>query len=120
MPSRKVEDSTDGLIALAKEMGLLSGSQQAVLSELQRLNTELTKLSAELDVKHEENIRRIDLRHAENLKALETHKEDDNRNFNKIFSMWNKIAGGIALLVILWGILKFFVPLLIAAKSLGE
>lgn len=115
MPTRD-----DGLVSLAKEMGSLAGSQQAVLSELQRLSTELVRLQTELDKKHEENIKKIDERHSENLSALNIHKEEDSRNFQKIFRIWNMVSGGAALLLFLWAIAKFFLPIILAAKGLGE
>lgn len=109
-----------GIVSLAKEIGSLSGGQQAMLSELQRISSELVRLAAELDKKHEENLNRIDQRHTENITLLNLHKDEDNKNFTKIFRIWNMVAGGCSLVAILWALLKFLVPLIIAAKGLGD
>lgn len=117
MPARN--EKLDPLIEIASRIGELSGVNQAVLSELSRLNQELVRLGAEMDKKHEENIKRIEERHAQNSELLQAHKAEDGKNFDKIFKYFNYISGGAGLLVILWAIFKVLLPVFLQGK-LGE
>ena len=114
-----VKKQMDSLVDLAGRMGELVGTSQAVLSELSRLNGELIRLGNELDKKHEENIKRIEERHQHNTALLSEHKDEDSRNFAKIFKWMNYVSGAFGLTVILWSIVKLVLPLFLNIK-LGE
>jgi len=109
----------DVLFDLATKMGELTGSQHAVLAELSRLNSELLGLRAELDRKHEENLRLIATRHDENITAINMHAADDARNFQKIFRWMNYFSGAVGVITIIWGIIKVVAPFLSSVR-LGE
>ena len=106
-------------VEFATKIGELIGSQQAVLSELGRLNSELVTLRKEMDQRHAENLREIQKRHDENLAIIADHKEEDEQNFRKIFRWMNYTSGAIGLMVVLWGIFKLVLPFLLKV-NLGE
>jgi hypothetical protein len=107
------------LFEVAGRMGEISGAQQAIVSEMSRLNGELVRLGAELDRKHTDNMRAIAERHEENRKILDEHKNQDALNFAKIFKWFNYMSGAIGVLVVLWGVFQVALPIILKAR-LGE
>lgn len=100
------------MLEVAGSVGELKGTMQAVLGEMARMNAQLTSLSTELDVKHNQNVQ-----------LLAEHKAEDNANFAKIFTWLTRIitAAGVVSIVIsaIWALTVFIIPLLMKAK-LGE
>ncbi len=104
---------------VASELGKMSGQMQAVLSEMSRFNGELVRMNGEMDKKHAENQSLIAKNHEENTKLLNAHKEDDEKNFDKLFNWYNRVAGGVILLGFIFTLVKWLLPLFTGAK-LGE
>ena len=111
--------SPDVQFVVASELGKVSGQMQTMLGEVSRINGELVRQNADMDNKHRENQALIALNHKENQELLNAHKKDDDSNFKKLFTWYNRVTGMCVLIGILFAVVKWIWPLLSGIK-LGE
>lgn len=113
MPPR---DNSKEAYDIGQKIGELTGTQNAMLAALASIDKELTRMEAERQRQHDENVRLIARRHEENTNLILEHKDEDDKNFFEVRKLcWMIVytfVGSSFTVGIIWTLFQFVFPLM--------